>query len=315
MGGMPGVGRKTSAELTEFAQPLDVRIARIADSQHGVIALAQLAAEGLAPGAVRMRAAAGRLHRVHSGVYAVGRARLGSGGRRMAAVLACGERAVVSHLTAADQLGLVRSASATLHVTVPARSGRRRPGIVIHRSSTLVRADRIEVDGIPCTSAARTLLDLADTLGPRQLARAVEEAERLKAIDLSALAKLIRRSAGRAAAPRLEAALRDYTDPAPTRGELERAAHALFMRAGLPIPRCNTPVPTAEGPLEVDFLWADRRLIVEADSYAWHSSRRAFEWDRRRDQVLRAEGWTVLRVTWRQIKRDANAVIGTLRAV
>src|SRR4051812_20883432 len=123
---MPGVGRKTSADLTKFAQPRDLRIARIADAQHGVISLAQLVAEGLTPSAVRMRVAAGRLHRVRRGAYAVGGARLGTGGRRMAAVLACGEGALLS--TAADQIGVLRSASAALHVTVPTRSGRRRAG-------------------------------------------------------------------------------------------------------------------------------------------------------------------------------------------
>src|SRR3954447_21697366 len=312
---MPGVGRKTSADLTKFAQPRDLRIARIADAQHGVISLAQLVAEGLTPSAVRMRVAAGRLHRVRREAYAVGGARLGAGGRRMAAVLACGEGALLSHHAAADQIGVLRSASAALHVTVPTRSGRRRAGIVVHRSGTLARADGVVVDGIPCTSTARTLLDLAEALSAQRLAHAIEEAERLRLIDLSAIADLLRRSASRPGAPRLVSALRDYAEPPPTREKLERAAHAVFLQAGLPAPKCNTPVPTADGPLEVDFLWPDQRLIVEADSFAWHSTRQAFERDRRRDQLLGAKGWTVVRVTWRQINHDPKEVIATLGAM
>jgi predicted transcriptional regulator of viral defense system len=309
---MSGVRRKTSAELTKFDIPLDSRIARISDAQHRVISLAQLVEEGLSAGAVRMRVAAGRLHRVHQGVFAVGGAGLTAEGRRMAAVLACGEGAALSHLPAADQLRLVRSAGGKIHVTVPVLCGRRRPGLVIHRSATLGKPDRIEVNGIPCTSVARTLLDLADVLGPERLTRAIDEAERLRLFDLRAIDDQLARNPGRPAASKLGAALHDYREPPPTREELERAALALFLRAGLSAPRCNALVPTAERPLEVDFLWPDRRLIVEADSYAWHSGRRAFEWDRRRDQLLRAEGWTVVRITWRQIARDPQGVIAAL---
>jgi hypothetical protein len=312
---MGGVGRETGAVVRKFVQPLDSRIARLADAQHGVVSIGQLVEQGLSADAVHKRAAAGRLHRVHHGVYAVGRARLDGCGRRMAAVLACGPGAVLSHRTAADALRLLPSGSAAIEVTIPTRSGRSRPGMTIHRSPCLRPDDCAKSDGIPCTSPARTLLDLADVVDAAGLARAIEAAERLRLFDGPEVEAVLARTGGRTASRRLRTALAAYGgDPHPTRSELERRALELFERAGAPRPAINTLIGTREGPLEVDFCWPDRRLIVEADGFEFHRTQAAFERDRRRDQLLRAAGWTPVRITWRQVNERPEEVIAAVRA-
>lgn len=297
---MEGGGRETGLYVTELGHVAERRLWDLAEAHHGVISLDQLRALGLSADAVRKRVAAGRLRRVHRGVYSLWRSRLDARGRRMAAVLACGEGAVISHGTAGDALGILPRASAMIEVTIPRRSGRSRPGITIHRSLTLDSEDCTTVDAIPCTSVARTLADLATRVDERTLARAIENAERLRLFDGAKL---------HGAGGRLRAALRDYAgEPPPTRRELERRALALFAEAGLPSPAVNTLVET----LEVDFCWPDRRLIIEADSFEFHGTRAAFERDRRRDQQLRATGWTTIRVTWRQLHEHPGEVIAAI---
>jgi predicted transcriptional regulator of viral defense system len=310
---MSGAGRKTGRIVPKIDPHLDARIAGVADAQHGVVSLTQLEGLGLSDSGVRKRARSGRLHRVHRGVYAVGRRRLDLQGRIMAAVLSSGPAAVASHRAAAYLLGLLPATSAAIEVTVPCRSGRARPGIIIHRSSTLAKPDRTKVGSIPCTTVARTLLDLADVQPPRRLPRSIEAAERLGLYDGRAVAAVIERAKGRPAARRLSSALAAYEEPAPTKTELERQALELFGRAGLPRPRVNALVHTAEQPFEVDFCWPDRRLVVEADSFEWHRSRASFEEDRRRDQLLRAAGYDVVRVTWRQLAAHPGRVLAALR--
>jgi hypothetical protein len=228
--------------------------------------------------------------------------------------LACGVGASVSHGTAADQLAIARSATAAIHVSVPSRAGRSAPGLVVHRSRTLESDDIAPVDGVPTTTVARTLLDLADALPRGRLDRAIEASERLGLLDARDLERVLNRAFGRPAAARLRAALAAFSGPGPpARSELEHRALELFAAAGLPAPRVNALVETAEGPLEVDFSWPDRRLVVEADSYEFHRGRAAFERDRRRDQLLRAAGWTCIRVTWRQLHEAPHQVVEMIR--
>ena len=308
-------GQITPSRLAKSDHPLEARIARLADEQHGVVSLAQLTGLGLSAGAVRARAAAGRLHRVYRGVYAVGRARLEVRGRRMAAVLACGPGAVLSHRTAADALGLLPRASARIEISVPSRVPRRHPGLLVHRAAALQPDDCTTVDGIPCTTVARTLLDLAAVVGAAELARAIEAAEKRRIFDGRDIAAALERAPGQPGAGRLHTALASYTgEPPPTREEFERRAHELFVRAGLPRPRVNALIDVAGEQFEVDFHWPDRRLIVEADSWEHHKTRAAFERDRRRDQLLTAAGWTVIRVTWRQLTQTPHQVIAALVA-
>jgi predicted transcriptional regulator of viral defense system len=315
LGGVDAFGRKTGLELPKFGQPLDSRLAALADGQHGVVTLSQLRTLGLTDSAVRKRAQAGRLHRVHAGVYAVGRARLDARGRRMGAVLACGPGAVLFRRTAGDALGIAPRASAAIEIAIPSRSGRGRPGISVHRVPDLRPEDVTTVDGIPCTTPARTLFDLAAVVDATRLANAIENTERLGLFDKSELEGVIERAHGRPAATRLRAALAAYVDapPPPTRKELERRAFEVFAQAGLPKPAVNVLVDTAAGQLEVDFCWPERRLIVEMDSFEFHGTRAAFERDRRRDLLLRAAGWTSLRITWRQLSGRPAEVIAAVR--
>lgn len=193
----------------------------------------------------RRPAAPGASRRLHGGEGAAGPRRAAHGG-----LLACGAGAVISHRTAGDALGLLPSASAAIEVTIPSRSGRSRPGMTIHRSPCLRPDECAESDGIPCTSAARTLLDLADVVSADRLARAIEGANRMRLLDGTAIEAVLTLSAGRSATPRLGAALAAYSgDPPPTRSELERRALELFERSGVPRPAINVLVTTAEGPL------------------------------------------------------------------
>jgi predicted transcriptional regulator of viral defense system len=137
--------------------PLDVEIAALADRQHGVVALRQLLEFGLSARAVQHRTARGRLHRIHRGVYAVGRSQLIGRGHWMAAVLACGPRAVLSHRSGAGLAGLRQDNRPRADVSLPSPSARPRKGIEVHSSVTLTAEDITTVDGIPCTTVARTL--------------------------------------------------------------------------------------------------------------------------------------------------------------
>lgn len=185
--------------------------------------------------------------------------------------------------------------------------------MVVHRSSTLDRLDVVKVDGIPCTSASRTLLDLVDVISAGRLTRAIETTDRLGLLDASSLQVVIARAGGRNAAHRLQTALAAHRgEPLRTRSEFERRALALFAQVDLPVPRVNSLVDTAEGPLEVDFCWPDRRLVVEADSFEFHGDRSAFERDRRRDQLLKAAGWERIRITWRQVTQHPDQVVAAV---
>jgi predicted transcriptional regulator of viral defense system len=313
LGLMAAAGRKRGL-LDHQVDPPDRRLAELAAAQHGVVSIAQAREAGLSATAVHGRVLAGRLHSVHRGVYAVGHPRLTAAGQRAAAVLAAGAGAGVSHATAADQLAIARSDSARIHVVVPSHAGRAIPGVTVHRSLTLATEDVVLVDGVPTTSPSRTLLDLADVLMRPRLTRALEEADRLRLLDSQDLEDVLRRGGARPAAHRLRAALADFVgEPAPTRRELERRTLELFDRAGLPRPCVNAMVDTGAGPLEVDFHWPDRRLVVEADSWEFHSGRGAFERDRRRDQLLRLAGWERVRITWSQVTRKPEEVIEAVR--
>ena len=294
------------------ANPLDVELARLAARQHAVVAHQQLRALGLGPRGISHRVAAGRLHPVHRGVYALIDPRLlKNEGQCLAAVFACGPGAVLSHRSAADLWGMLPTSRPRPDVTVR-RSGRRRPGIDIHRSGTLTAADITTVDGIPCTSVARTLLDLAEVVPPRLLRRALERAEQLRIFDRRAVDDVLRRATGRRGASILHALVteNDIGEPL-TREELERRFVELCRSADLPEPLVNSPL----GRYVPDFLWSHHKLIVETDGWETHGTRRAFEADRRRDQHLTKAGYRVVRFTWRQVIDERDGVVDTLAAL
>ena len=271
--------------------PATNAIAALATAQHGIVARWQLRALGLSNTAISRSARTGRLHRLHHGVYAVGHSVLTREGRWMAAVLAAGTDAVLSHTTAGSAWIIRPLGAGAIHVTIPGDGGRkRRPGIRIHRSRTLTPADTTTHRGIPITTPIRTIIDLASTLPPLPLEQALDQADRRGLIDFAELkTRPIPRS--------LQAILARYTGPTFTRSELEDRFYALCDDHGLPRPISNTII---EGE-EVDFAWRKPRLIVEVDGYGYHRSPTRFENDRERDVMLTLAGWTVMRFTWTQV--------------
>jgi very-short-patch-repair endonuclease len=259
-------------------------IARLAANQHGVVAVAQLERLGTSRQSLTRLVKAGRLHRIHRGVYAVGHRGLSEKGSWMAAVLACGPKAVLSH-TSAAALWQLRPQRGVTHVTVSG-SGRCRQGIRVHRSGTLTPGAVTRKDGIPVTSPSRTLIDLRRLLPQPQFAAALREAEYL----------------GLAIDPILH--------PDHTRSELEARFLALLRRHRLPKPEVNVRV----GPYIADFLWPANQLIVELDGFRAHSGRGAFERDRARDVELRSLGYDVIRLTWAQVNGGRRRTAARLRA-
>ncbi len=228
-------------------------------------------------------------------------------GRWIAAVLACGPTAVLSHRSAAALHELRATERTGIDVTIPDRDRHPRAGIDVHRSTTLTAADVTTVNRIPCTTIARTQLDLAEVINRRAVERAYDQAEILEVFDLRALHDQLARNHGRHAIPRVRAILDEhYSGTTATWSELEELFVALVRRAGLPQPEVNAWViaADAEPALRVDFLWRSEHLIVETDGHATHRTRQAFERDRRRDQLLTQAGWRVVRVTWRQVIED-----------
>ena len=291
----------------------DALVARVAATQHGVVTLRQLWAAGLGNNAIYHRVRCGRLHRLYRGVYAVGHRHLTREGRRLAAVVALGDGAALSHVSAAALWGLRTSDATRIHVTVPSPGGRgRRAQITVHRSRSLRSRDVTTVDAIPVTSVARTLLDLAGMLAPGPLERAVERSLQLRLFDLRAIRALIDADptrSGAGALGRIIAGVHD--EPALTRSELEARMRDLCDAHGIPRPEVNTLVDGDE----VDFLWRGQRLIVETDGHATHGTRAAFESDRARDARHTTLGYRVVRVTYRRLVHEPGLVAATLKAL
>jgi very-short-patch-repair endonuclease len=295
------VGRVLASGLAR-----DRAIAAVAAHQCGVITRGQLAALGLGLGAVDHRVRTGRLHRLHRGVYAVGHTALPPLARELAAVMACGAEAVLSHQSAAALWGLRAHDPGEVHVTIGRSGSQSRPGLRVHRTRSLGARDVRTRRGIPVTSPPRTLIDLADVLTERELSRAIDEAEvRGIAHRGELLAAVARAGPGRRGSARLAQILRRAEAPSLTRSEAEERLLVLIGAAGLPCPEVNVRIQGHE----VDLLWRACRLVVEVDGYAFHSTRAAFERDRARDADLQAAGLRVLRVTWRQIVDEPYALV------
>jgi predicted transcriptional regulator of viral defense system len=295
---------------------LDRRIAEIAARQHGLVTLEQLHGLGLSKDRVGQRARAGRLHRVHEGVYAVGHALLTSKGRWMAAVLACGSGAVLSHQSAAVLWEMSDDESKLIDVTAPNRRGRHPSGIAAHRNGSLKLRDCATVHGIPCTTVEKTLLDLAAVAPSWRLRRALAEAEVLRIVDLPALRALLRRSRGRRGVARLRLLLDEiHPQTKRTRSELERLFLRVCERGGLPRPEVNVPLDVGGRDLKPDFLWRDAGLIVETDGRRYHDTGSAFQLDREREQSLQLAGWRVSRCTWEQVEREPRRLVSVIRGL
>jgi Transcriptional regulator, AbiEi antitoxin/Protein of unknown function (DUF559) len=284
-------------------------MAAIAERQHGVVSHFQLRRLGFSASAIRRLVASGRLHVLHRGVYAVGHRALPANGSTMAAALAGGPGALVAHRSAAAVRGLLHDSRPVVDILV-AGSRRDRRGMVFHESRLIHPDDRSEVDGIPVTSVARTLLDIAEVVPRRKLVYALEQAERLRVFDLREVEALMARSRGRHGLKVLTAAIREIEPEAQhVRSRMERLFVAFCSRYELEVPAMNVSV---EG-FTVDALWAKRKLIVELDSWTHHNERRAFEEDRRRDAILKLAGYGVLRVTYRWLTEEPDDLALTIR--
>lgn len=222
----------------------------------------------------------------------------------MAAALAYGRGAVVSHRTAAALHDLRRTERANIDVTVPRRAARARPGIDVHRSTTLTAADVTLVNRIPCTTVARTLFDLTEVVNRRQAERAFDQADVIEVLNLRAIEDQLERNPRRAAASRVRSILDEhYIGTTLTESELEEAMFALCRRAGVKLPLVNRWLDFHDGepPIKADFLWPGERVIVETDGRRFHGTHQARERDPRRDQRAILAGWTPVRTTWRQV--------------
>jgi very-short-patch-repair endonuclease len=285
----------------------DEVIGELASRQHGVVSLQQLRELGLSRHRIEGRVEAKRLYRLHRGVYAVGHEALTPKSHFIAAVYACGPGSLLSHRAAGAVQGLL-DATAVIEVTA-ARGCKPKPGIVIHRSRIVHPDDRFEVDGIPTTSVARTLVDLADVLNERQLTTAVRQAELLKVFDLRAIEAALERVGGRKGRHRLKRVLVAYQpEPHLLRSRAERRLKQLCERHHLPQPQFNVEIAG----YEVDVYWPQARLALEFDGAETHYTRHAFHQDRRRDRALAVEGVQTLRVTWPDL---AGPLAQQLRAI
>ncbi|HUG42357.1 MAG TPA: type IV toxin-antitoxin system AbiEi family antitoxin domain-containing protein [Longimicrobiales bacterium] len=292
----PDIRREMSGEAEE-------RIGTWAARQHGVMTRAQLCAAGLTRRMVDRRVSEGRFRRLHRAVYRVGPI-AGPREREMAAVLACGAGGRAS-LRSAGWLWEITprpDEGSPAEVTVPGPRVVRRPGIRAYRDYTLETADVATVDGVPVTPPARTLIDLAGSLGPRDLERAVARADRRGLVDLEALADEVARVRCRPGIATLAGILAVAGGPAFTRSPLEDRFLEALRRLGLPPPTVNARL----GAYEVDCYWPAARLAVELDGRTYHRSWQSQINDRTRDSDLAARGIRVMRITWDQLTRDLD---------
>ncbi|MEA2161129.1 MAG: hypothetical protein QOD66_3509 [Solirubrobacteraceae bacterium] len=290
MGSMPSMGSTGSvnrpARNETSAMRTELRIQKIAGRRQGLITRPQLEGVGLSTAAIARRVQSGRLHRKYRGVYAVGRADLPIEGEMLAAALAIGEDAVVSHFAAAWLWGFwTKPPEPPYDVAVPRRV-RTREAIRVHRVRTLARGDRTRWRGVPVTTAARTLDDLAslDACGDAALRRAVHEAQSLGRVTHDQLL--------RTSSPRLAKLIEP--GPRPTRSELEDAVDDLLTRHGLRPPETNVKIAGHE----VDFLYPEHGVVIEADSARYHDTPLRQAQDRRKQATLEAKGLRVLRLRW-----------------
>jgi very-short-patch-repair endonuclease len=279
--------------------PPDVRLAALAARQHGIVTRRQMAALGLDHSAIARRMKTGRLHQLYRNVYAVGRTDLTMRGRYLSAVLAYGNRAVLSHRSAAALWRIFPERERRIDVTVPGGTRARRRGVVVHRSS-VPEEQRTTLYRIPVTTPARTLVDFADDSTCRELERAIDEAAYL-GLDLTSLRPL----PGRRGSGLLAEVIRTHSAGSTrTRSNFEELLLAICDDRGFPRPLVNQVICGHE----VDFVWPEVRLIVETDGWSAHGRRSAFERDRVRDAALQVAGWRVIRLTWRRLSEEPELV-------
>jgi very-short-patch-repair endonuclease len=288
-------------------------VAALAAEQHGLVARRQMLALGISGAEVEGRLNAGRLHRIHRGVYAVGHSKLTLKGRWMAAVLACGPPvAVLSHRCALALWDLREATSGAIEVTVRGQGKPGPKGVLVRRSRVLTETDLTVVDGIPVTSLAWTVVDFAGIATQRDVRSILEALERRLIYIGRELDELLDRTPNRKGGRTLRRAIAEIRGPAPwLQSTLEEAFHELVRGSDIPDYEANVFV---EGEL-VDALWREERVIVELDGFAFHKTRAQFEKDRRRDAKLQVAGYRVLRITQQRLQNEPEAVLAELRAL
>jgi very-short-patch-repair endonuclease len=312
---MPEERRSESAQRTLVCCPPDRALKELAARQHGVVARAHVLAAGVTPSKLKRMVASGRLIALHRGVYAVGHAQLRREGWWLAAVLAVGPGAVLSHRDAAALHGILPPSNRrAVDVTTTARGRTGKERIDLHRTAVLDSLDVTTLNRIPATTVPRTLVDLAAVLPQERTTKAIAEADRLGKLDVRALHAAAERTRGRRGPghARIATALDILAanEPPLTRSELEdRFLIVVVERHGLPRPRTNAPIDT----LVVDALWPAARLVVELDGYASHRGRQAFQRDRDRGNELTAKGYTLLRFTYADVTRWPHATAEKIR--
>ena len=249
----------------------------------------------------------GRLHSQHRNIYSlVPFPALPPLAAELAAVLACGDTALLSHHSAAAAWRLRPVFNGDVHVTVIGKeTGRRRPGIRVHRVNELDPRDIRRYQNIPITSPARALLDITPDLTDRALERALDEALIRKLVSHAAIAAVVSAYPHRRGVARLRAAADPGRPTTETRSDGEEALLALIRRANLPAPEVNAKV----GSYTADFLWREQKVIVELDGYDYHRGRAAFERDHQRDAEHQRMGYLVIRITGRQLAREPVAIL------
>jgi Transcriptional regulator, AbiEi antitoxin/AbiEi antitoxin C-terminal domain len=294
--------------LAEVRTPRDRELAELAGRQHGVVTKQQLEALGFVRTTITHWANAGRLHRIHRGVYAVGHMAISWEGRCLAAVLAR-PGSVASHRTAAWIYGLLRSRPGTVHLTAPTRQRLKRDFVVHY--ARLEPEDRVVIDGIPVTSPARTVLDLAPDETRRDLERLLQRADDRELLDRRRFEALLARAGGHPGRAKFATALRTYKPELATlRSNLERRFLRLVRAAGLPSPQTNVVV---DG-YELDCYWEAEGFAVELDVYATHGSRLSFEEDRIREDDLLMGDIEAIRVTGVRLDREPRETIARVAA-
>jgi Transcriptional regulator, AbiEi antitoxin/Protein of unknown function (DUF559) len=298
----------------EQTRALDARIGELAERQHGVVARRQLERLGVGKGSIEKRVRMGRLHRLHHGVYAVGHRVLSREARWMAAVLACGPGAVLSHHAAAALWRVREPSSRAIEVTTPRKS---RSHGTIHRHFAVLPADEVTNErGIPVTTAPRTLFDLAAVSSADVVEHALRESEYLRLHDRLSLPALLDRYPGRRGSRVVRECLRRRAElPAGrARSWLEREFLPFLRGNYLPRPQLNVWIELGGRSIQVDCLWPDQ-VVVELDGFAGHGTRVAFLEDRARDRRLRVAGYGVIRIAPEQLDDEAEAIAADLRAL
>lgn len=294
-------------------RPIDWEVARLAAEQYGVVGRGQLVGLGVSDRSVDHRVEVGRLHVVERGVYAVGHGRISRLGKWMAAVLASGPGAVLSHRSAAALWGIRDPTGGPVDVTVSHRSTS--SNRICRHLSSLPEDEVTAHEGIPVTTVPRTVLDLAADSSVDRTESAIRQVEYLRLYDPLSLVDLIDRYPGRRGVGRLRAALArlEALPAGRTRSPLEDRFLPFLRRYRPPRPRLNDWIVVEGRRFQVDCHWPGSRQIVELDSWQAHGTRSAFREDRTRDRLLRVAGYEVTRISWAQLDDEPEAVASDLR--